>query len=81
MENNQEKKITTVVEIVDEGPLIITGNIAVQDVKRDLTEYAGELYLCRCGRSINKPFCDGEHLACECMDDGSKGPENNGGNK
>ena len=54
----------------------------IADTKPVVLELApGSYHWCRCGRSKNKPFCDGEHLACECMDDGSKGPENNGGNK
>jgi CDGSH-type Zn-finger protein len=61
MEENQEKKITTVVEVIDGGPLIVTGNIVFQDIKRDVTEHSGELYLCRCGRSCNKPYCDDSH--------------------
>lgn len=63
------------------GPLWVKGGIPVETEDGVKYEVRNRVTLCRCGRSKNKPFCDGEHLACECMDDGSKGPENNGGNK
>jgi CDGSH-type Zn-finger protein len=61
MENNQEKKPETVVEVIEGGPLKITGNIFFQDIKRDISVNVPELYLCRCGHSCNKPFCDDSH--------------------
>jgi CDGSH-type Zn-finger protein len=61
MDSTEEKKITTVVEVIDGGPLKITGNIVFQDIKRDITGQTGEMYLCRCGRSCNKPYCDDSH--------------------
>jgi CDGSH-type Zn-finger protein len=44
------------------GPLEVTGGAKVTDQKRN--EYQGQgdpIYLCRCGQSANKPFCDGTH--------------------
>lgn len=61
METNSEKKSITLVEVMDDGPLKITGNIILKDLKRDLTESPSEVYLCRCGRSQNKPYCDCSH--------------------
>jgi len=62
MEDKKENLTETVVEVIDNGPLKITGNIFYQDIKRDVTAYVTELYLCTCGRSCNKPFCDESHL-------------------
>jgi len=44
------------------GPLEITGKVELVDADgqvRPSTE--DEIYLCRCGHSSNKPFCDGTH--------------------
>jgi hypothetical protein len=43
------------------GPLLVSGGVRV--VAADGTVlYEGErAALCRCGRSANKPFCDGTH--------------------
>ncbi len=45
------------------GPLWVKGGIPV---KTDETDYEvrNRQTLCRCGRSYNKPFCDGMHLTC-----------------
>lgn len=45
------------------GPLWLRGGIAV--VASDGYEYEvrNRQTLCRCGRSVNKPFCDGSHAA------------------
>ena len=48
------------------GPLLITGDLS----ELELTDASGTPYnlagkekvgLCRCGASVNKPFCDGQH--------------------
>jgi CDGSH-type Zn-finger protein len=54
--NNQVK-----VEIPDTGPLKITGNFIIKDLKRNTEEILSEVHLCRCGKSSNKPFCDESH--------------------
>ncbi|MDH5649276.1 MAG: CDGSH iron-sulfur domain-containing protein [Gammaproteobacteria bacterium] len=45
------------------GPLICGSEkvVVVQDEQGNVIERAQELALCRCGRSKNKPFCDGSH--------------------
>jgi CDGSH-type Zn-finger protein len=48
------------------GPYMVTGNLS----ELELTDAEGNRYdltgkervaLCRCGASVNKPFCDGQH--------------------
>ncbi|HPA86502.1 MAG TPA: CDGSH iron-sulfur domain-containing protein [Bacteroidales bacterium] len=56
-----EKKREVTVEVIDGGPIKITGRIVLKDLKRDTEETPGEIYLCRCGRSKTKPFCDDSH--------------------
>ena len=46
------------------GPYEVRGGAEVVDGEEKLVkESSGEetLYLCRCGRSKTKPFCDGSH--------------------
>jgi len=50
------------------GPLIIKGDVVVQDVDGTVLLEENEAYLCRCGLSNNKPFCDGEHKRCAFTD-------------
>ena len=61
MEEKKEYKPQAVIEIVDNGPIKITGNIMLRDSKHDIMESPLEVYLCRCGKSDNKPYCDGSH--------------------
>jgi CDGSH iron-sulfur domain-containing protein 3 len=61
METNDYKKPLTIVEVIDGGPLKITGNIILKDLKKDITDNPVEISLCRCGRSGNKPYCDCSH--------------------
>jgi CDGSH-type Zn-finger protein len=50
------------IKALKDGPYEVTGAVAVQD-HQGATYPAGEerVYLCRCGQSANKPFCDGSH--------------------
>jgi len=61
MEANANKKPLTLVEVIDGGPLKITGNILLKDLKKDINDNPPEVFLCRCGRSGNKPYCDESH--------------------
>jgi CDGSH iron-sulfur domain-containing protein 3 len=61
MEENKENKSQALIEVIDFGPLKITGNILLKDLQRDKEEYIGEVLLCRCGKSANKPYCDESH--------------------
>ena len=61
MEEKKENKSQAIIEIIDSGPLKITGNFLIKDLKRDKEDSSGEILLCRCGRSGNKPYCDESH--------------------
>jgi len=61
MEQKKEISSQARVEIIDFGPIKITGNFVLKDMKRDKEESVKEVLLCRCGNSANKPFCDDSH--------------------
>jgi len=61
MEQNKGDNSRAKVEIIEFGPIKITGNIVLKDLKRDREETLTEVWLCRCGKSANKPFCDESH--------------------
>ncbi len=61
MEENKSKKAQATVEVIEFGPLKISGNFILKDLKRNTEEKPGEIWLCRCGKSGNKPFCDESH--------------------
>jgi CDGSH iron-sulfur domain-containing protein 3 len=57
----KENKSKATIEVVDFGPLQITGNFLLKDIKRNTEITLTEVKLCRCGKSKNKPFCDESH--------------------
>jgi hypothetical protein len=62
--NMEEKKLyksQAIIEVTDNGPLKITGNIVIKDMKRGFEDFPKEVLLCRCGKSANKPYCDDRH--------------------
>jgi CDGSH-type Zn-finger protein len=61
MEDKIEKRSETIVEVIDSGPLKISGNFILKDLKKGDETAPGEVWLCRCGKSSNKPFCDSSH--------------------
>jgi CDGSH-type Zn-finger protein len=44
------------------GPLWVRGGIPVESADGTTYEICNRVTLCRCGKSTNKPFCDGRHL-------------------
>lgn len=49
------------IKITDNGPLVVSGDIRLVDSDGNQSNKKGKIYLCRCGLSSNKPFCDGSH--------------------
>jgi CDGSH-type Zn-finger protein len=58
-----EVKIT----VGDNGSLKVEGNVTLVDADGNAlpTRDGKPFYLCRCGESKNKPFCDGTHNRVE----------------
>ena len=44
-----------------EGPLWVRGGITIESADGAAYKKRNRVTLCRCGRSANKPFCNGEH--------------------
>jgi CDGSH-type Zn-finger protein len=45
----------TTIQALENGPYKVQGSIRAIDMD------GGDVYLCRCGGSQTKPFCDGTH--------------------
>jgi CDGSH-type Zn-finger protein/uncharacterized Fe-S cluster protein YjdI len=45
------------------GPLMVTGNLEIVSGTGRTTDKVTRTWLCRCGESKNKPYCDGSHKA------------------
>lgn len=53
---------TVKIDIVKDGPYIVTGSVELFDAdEKPVPVKAEKVALCRCGRSAEKPFCDGTH--------------------
>lgn len=50
------------------GPFHVTGPLVVVDADGRPARVENETWLCRCGRSATKPFCDGSHETCGFRD-------------
>ncbi len=46
---------------LENGPLEVSGACCVQNAAGETLKAGEKMYLCRCGHSANKPFCDGAH--------------------
>jgi CDGSH-type Zn-finger protein len=53
------------IKCLPNGPLLVTGDVDLTDDegKKLATGDGGNVALCRCGASKNKPLCDGAHKA------------------
>lgn len=52
--------------VIQKGPLMVGGDLnelEITDSNGQVLDLSGKdkIYLCRCGGSVNKPFCDGTH--------------------
>lgn len=49
------------VRVFKNGPLAISGPCAITKSDGEVVEFEKDAFLCRCGASSKKPFCDGSH--------------------
>ena len=49
------------VEFMPDGPVHVSGNVSMIAASGRVAWEGDDLWLCRCGESKNKPFCDGTH--------------------
>jgi CDGSH-type Zn-finger protein/uncharacterized Fe-S cluster protein YjdI len=52
----------TTVWPIQNGPLLMVGDLQVKTPEGEEITHEGRLTLCRCGMSRNQPFCDNSHL-------------------
>ncbi|MFA6400854.1 MAG: CDGSH iron-sulfur domain-containing protein [Salinivirgaceae bacterium] len=57
MSDIQKTKVTT----LKDGPLMVEGNFSIKGFDGNVLSTMDKVFLCRCGKSANKPFCDGSH--------------------
>jgi CDGSH-type Zn-finger protein len=54
--------VPVVIKVTENGPLRVKGPITLVDADGNPFEVTRKtFFLCRCGASANKPFCDGSH--------------------
>lgn len=59
--NEESKMEKTKITVIPNGPLMIEGKLFVSKMSGENIKEGEKLFLCRCGHSSNKPFCDGTH--------------------
>ncbi|MBW6439798.1 CDGSH iron-sulfur domain-containing protein [Actinoplanes hulinensis] len=54
--------MTSTITPYEDGPLIVRGDFELRTPEGEPIDAARDtIALCRCGRSADKPFCDGTH--------------------
>jgi len=51
----------TLFQLLPGGPLKVTGPFQIKGPDGKIIDKREPVYLCRCGGSSNKPFCDATH--------------------
>jgi CDGSH-type Zn-finger protein len=59
--SDERVRITPTVD----GPLEVAGPVTITASDGTTIREADKVYLCRCGASARKPFCDGSHKRVE----------------
>jgi len=58
-----------VVNVKRNGPMVVVGPVTVVDADGNVVSRDDRTFLCRCGGSARKPFCDGTHKSRGDWDD------------
>lgn len=63
--NDNHSEDSVKIRLLDKGPLEFNGECVIIDKDGNESYKTGKFFLCRCGASNNKPFCDGSHRKIE----------------
>jgi CDGSH-type Zn-finger protein len=58
---NWRENMGNQIKIINNGPLVVSGDFQLSDSQGNEFSKREKIFLCRCGHSNNKPFCDGSH--------------------
>ncbi len=63
LELNENKNISmkTKVDVMENGPLLVQGTLHIKNINGEVEIKNKTTAFCRCGASVNKPYCDGAH--------------------
>jgi CDGSH-type Zn-finger protein len=72
-ENSGEQAATpqVTINVEADGPLAVSGPVRVVGADGSVLDEAERVWLCRCGNSAKKPFCDGSHRKVGFSDPGT----------
>jgi CDGSH iron-sulfur domain-containing protein 3 len=51
----------TKIQALDNGPLLVNGEVEVLDGEGKLVSKHEKCFLCRCGKTTKAPYCSGAH--------------------
>ncbi|NCA68694.1 MAG: hypothetical protein EOM91_01100 [Sphingobacteriia bacterium] len=74
----EEPAMENTLMVANDGPLYLTGDLAIEGAGEDLPGVRYRAALCRCGASKNKPFCDNSHRGVNFEDAGAVGDQGPG---
>lgn len=55
------EEVAAQIRVMKDGPLLVKGDCVLIDEDGTVLAKKGPFALCRCGRSRNRPYCDGSH--------------------
>ncbi len=58
---SQQASASVTITVGADGPLEVVGPVEIIAADGTVLRETSRAYLCRCGHSANKPFCDGAH--------------------
>ena len=58
------------VTVCENGPYEVVGEVEILDANGELIRQTTKTFLCRCGHSAKKPYCDGSHKKFDFQDAG-----------
>lgn len=58
------------VTVCENGPYEVVGEVDILDANGELIRQTTKTFLCRCGHSAKKPYCDGSHKKFDFQDAG-----------
>ncbi len=73
---NDRQEVSPSVTVTENGPYMVEGITELIDARGEDVSKDGKAFLCRCGQSSNKPFCDGTHkkVGFDGTETADKGP-------